>query len=44
MCFDIIHPKGFNRASGKVEINNGTLVFKNHVWKLDLPHLGENTY
>jgi hypothetical protein len=39
-AFAIIHPEGFNRASGKVGINNGTLVFQNHVWRAGLASSG----
>ena len=39
--FFIIHPKGFKRALGQLEINNGTLIFKNHKWKVGLGSAGK---
>ena len=42
--FVILHSKGFKRASGKVNIDNGKLVFKNHIWQVGLASEGSQRF
>ncbi len=42
--FVILHRKGFKRASGKVQIDNGKLVFKTHKWKVGLASEGSQRF
>ena len=42
--FVILHSKGFKRASGKVNINNGKLVFKANRWMVGIASKGSERF